>query len=784
MKRTQWIELYKRITENKVSFIAIIMFVTFGIAIFAGLSWSGIAISTSIDNELERCNFHDYEVMFAVPVSEESIEAFTQKAGISAAEGGNIFYRSFELRGKQTQAKIESVTTDINKLSQIEGRLPENAEEIVVEKNWAEKNAIDIGDKISFSPEGMFSVLKHDEFTVCGLAESPEYISAIAASYETSSATGTPIDCIMFVHKDAFNMNLLRGYSKLLVKSAQSSEEVELIIKEVFGNDAVYTLFTVSNNASISISKVIIDMFAQLKVNMALMFLVIGILVCFSSASRLVYKDIKLIGTKKSLGFYKMDITVSYLLYAGVASFIGCVLGISLARFAIEPLFLSVLNNTYLFEIPVFYFSISDALLLSAAEIICTGISAYIACASTIKMNTVVLLSGGEPPKIKAKWFERLSLWQRTSLFTKCIVNNLITDSRRVSATLIGIAGCTALIICGITFNNSVKNSFNYQFEHIQDYKGIIIYDPSREDASVNISGLLDKKGIRYSDLYSSAVRLKTPDGGSLVASLNVGNADFDKMFSVYSQDNQLHSVNEGVWLSCAFANNYGIEKGDTVTFIDTAAVEHSAIVDGVFEYYLQCPRIIFSEEAYKKVFGCEAVFNTFFIDICGAELEALSEELENTNGYVGCSDYYATMSGSFSILSGVSSALAYLYIVLAVLMAVFILLDLFVMFVDEKKRELITLMINGYSKKHARKYIYKDTVLLTAIGIILGVLIGIAMGHIIITSMNSDESYFLNNVNYAACLISITTTALLTFIMTKIALKRIDSFSLSDLNK
>ena len=76
MKKTQWIELYNRIKGSKVSFIAIIMFVTFGTAIFAGLGWSGNAVSASIDHELEKCNFHDYEVMFAVPerVSKFSFE--------------------------------------------------------------------------------------------------------------------------------------------------------------------------------------------------------------------------------------------------------------------------------------------------------------------------------------------------------------------------------------------------------------------------------------------------------------------------------------------------------------------------------------------------------------------------------------------------------------------------------------------------------------------------------------------------------------------------------------
>lgn len=784
MKKTQLIELKNRIKNNLVSFIAIVMFVTFGIAIFIGLGWSGEAVSRSIDAELVRGNFHDYEVFFSSPISDKDIDELSNCKGIESLEGSNFYYKFFEFNGKKLQAKVEAITSDIDILTQVNGRLPKFANEIVVENSWAKKNGIQIGDRIVFDKDEFIPMLKDDVYVVCGLAESPEYISAIASNYETSSITATPIDCFMFVRKDAFNKDVFSGFAKLLIKSQGDADYIKRCLDDVCGSSNKYTIFTADNNASVSISTVIIDMFGQLKLNMALMFIIIGILICYSSVSRLVYKDIIHIGTKKALGFYKREITVSYLLYAGIASFLGCIIAILLARFAIEPLFASVLGNTYLFETPIYYFSAKEALMLSLIEIACTCISAFIACFSTLKMSARVLLLGGESVQMKTKVFEKTKLWQRTSLFTKCIINNFLKDSRRVTATLIGIAGCTALIVCGITFNNSVNDSFDYQFDYLQKHTGTISYDSSYKDASENIAKLLKDKDIQYANLYSSAVRLKTPDGGSVVAALNVGNSDYDKMFSIYTQDGKLHSSNEGVWLSCAFANNYGLTKGDTLTFIDTASVEHTVSIDGVFEFYMQCPRIVFSQSAYRKVFGSSAEYNTFFIDVCGEELEDLSKDLKSIDGYVGYIDYFANMSLSFSVLSGVSSALAYLYIVLAVLMAIFVLLDLFVMFVEEKKRDLITLMINGYSKKHARKYIYGDTILLSVIGIVLGVLIGIVMGHVNITSMYSDVSYYLNNVNYIACLIAVITTSVLTFIMTKIALKRIDSFSLADLNK
>jgi putative ABC transport system permease protein len=124
------------------------------------------------------------------------------------------------------------------------------------------------------------------------------------------------------------------------------------------------------------------------------------------------------------------------------------------------------------------------------------------------------------------------------------------------------------------------------------------------------------------------------------------------------------------------------------------------------------------------------------------------------------------------------------IYIALSVLMAIVVLLNLNVMFIDEKKRELIVLMINGFSGKDAKRYIYYDTIVLTAIGIILGLVLGCIMGSITVGAIEPSTATFVKDVDWLAVGIGVVGSALLALIMSLISLRRIPRFNLTDINR
>lgn len=853
MKKTQWIELFKNIRINFVSFTAITVFVMFGVALYSGMGWSGQALNGSIANEQDNGNMADIELIYPYGFDDEDIEQIKKVKGVSDAKGAYFGFSSFEHRGETMTAKLVMISDGINDLIQIEGELPKKQNELAIEKKWANDNGIKLGDEISFDKDGnetdhflniiqkgenpflkkedgnenKTKYLKTNVFKVTAFAESPAYISQMAAGYETSPATHTPADCIVFVPGSAFDGESFTGYPTLFIRSDETdgirsgtaeyngvidglkerivpvaekiankkTDELDEAIenfKKLSPQNAVLpeisgvgvTAITRENNSSLSMEEIVADMFETLKYNLSVPFIIISILVSYSTVSRTINKDMKLIGAKKALGFSDGSVILSYILFSGMAALLGFILGLLISRFVIERLFLNVLGKTFFMGEPVWYFSLKEAVILGIIQLGSVLLSAFLAGRKTVSRPPIQLLSGDDQPAAKERFYEKSRLWKRLHLFTKSIIHNSINDKRRVAATLIGIAGCTALVICGTSLMVSVSDSFEYQFSELQDFKYVVYFDPDSQTAKNDIQKELEKKNARCTSVYYSTVRLSAPNGKDTVAALAVSDSDFDGLMKINSLDSgEKKLTDKGAWMSCAFALNYGIdENGGKITFTDAANNTRTVACAGVYEYYMQCPRILMSKQAYVDEFSEEPKTNAFFVASDEMGKKELNELLNDIPGYISILDYYTMMDGSFGIIIGVTSAIAILYLVLSVLMALFILLDLFVMFVEEKKRELITLMINGYKVSHAKKYIYFDTVFLTAIGIIIGVGAGIVFSNWNVNMMTSDVTYYLHRISIPSCIGAAVLSTFLTAVMCLFAMKRIKGYNLSDL--
>lgn len=681
---------------------------------------------------------------------------------------------------------------------------------------------------LSVGEQNEMKYLTNRTFTVTALAESPAYISNEATVYETSPSTHIPASCLMFVPESAFDADSFTGYTTVFIKSTEAERFVsgtdeynaaleqlkehilpiaEEMAERKFGelNDALeatgkmlpetaalkelsragVTVVMHESNPSMVVLKTVCDLFDTLKYNFSIPFILISLLVSYSTISRTIHKDMSCIGTKKAMGFKNSSIIINYILFAALAAFIGLVSGFFISRFIIERLFLGVLRNTFSFDKMVWHFSVKDTVILSVLQLGFIVLSAYTAGRKTVNMPTIELLSNDPQTDSKEHFFEKKKLWKRLPLLSKIIVINCLNDKRRVTATLIGISGCTALVLCGISFVLSVSNTFHYQFSHLQDYRYVVYFDSTCEDTQDEIGKALAETGAEYSPVLYSTVRLSSPTGKDAVSTLAVSDCDYDGLMKIISLDGKENTLpDSGAWVTCAFAQYYGIdENGGTVTFTDASGNPYTVPCAGVYEFYMLVPRLAMSAKAYEEMIGEKPVPNAFLVSANGMDKTGLEDLFEGIPGFLSVYDYYTVMHAPFEPISLIASAIAALYLVLSVLMALFILLDLFVMFVEEKKRELITLMINGYKLRFAKKYIYCDTIFLTIMGAVLGVIAGILLTNWNLDSVTTDLSYYLHQISFLACVCAAGLSSLLTAVMCLIAMKRISVFQLSDLH-
>ena len=550
--------------------------------------------------------------------------------------------------------------------------------------------------------------------------------------------------------------------------------------------DYAWTVLGRAGNISAGEVEVFSDVTTNLSFSMALLFVIVGLLVTYSAVSRLVHEQITQIGTKKALGLRKHEITMSFLLYAGIAVVAGAVIGTIVGVIAVEGIIANALKDMFIFGAFPSHFGLELFILVTLLELGLVLAATYLACRGILKKHAVDLLRGEEPPKAKTRFYERWALWGRLPLFTQTVVNNCVNDKRRVFSTIVGVAGCTALIVTAITLNNDVLKSYDRHYENVYDFNTIIYADPAVAGSAAGVERVFTDAGSDAAQVLHKSFIMVDPGGSSAAIQVIVpaDEASFEKIYHVKPVEGaELDLSSDGVWVSQAYRDHFGAKVGDTLTLDSRDGTVHKVPILGFCEFWLTYHELVMGRDYYEREFGTELAPNAVLGDM-QFENGAPAADFSKVEGFDSAVDDKAYQHINFETFATVSSAVVLIYLALSALMAVVVLLNLNVMFIDEKKRELIVLMINGYSVKDAKKYIYNDTIVLTAIGIILGIVLGCIMGSITVVSMEPSTAVFVKSVDWMAVLIGVVGSAVLAVIMCVIALRRISHFELTDINR
>ena len=209
-----------------------------------------------------------------------------------------------------------------------------------------------------------------------------------------------------------------------------------------------------------------------------------------------------------------------------------------------------------------------------------------------------------------------------------------------------------------------------------------------------------------------------------------------------------------------------------------------SSVPTSFFTYYQQFNAMVMSPAYYERAFGHPVVPNTLIVDTGGMPVEELRDRLSGIDGVTTIADEKAAAAMISNLFSSITTTTVIIYVALSALMAIVVLLNLDVMFIDEKKRELIVLMINGFSVKDAKGYIYRDAIVMTVLGIIAGVAVGTVMGGITVKAVEWQTCSFMKDPDLPSCLLGAGVSAFFSVVMMLVALRRIPRFSLTDISK
>ena len=548
-----------------------------------------------------------------------------------------------------------------------------------------------------------------------------------------------------------------------------------------------WLVFPRLENGGASSVSTISTMMSNVRWAMALLFVLIGLFVCYSAVSRLVNDEVVQIGTKKAVGFREREVSAEYLSFSGIAVLVGTLFAGVLAVFVVEGIMNPASANS--FTLPDFppHFNPFELLVGGGIELVLILLSTWLAIHGLLKLNAIELLNGGEEKAAKLHFYENTKLWKGLPLFTQTIINNCVNDTRRVAATLIGVMGCTALIVTAVTLSGNVSESMRRHYERVYDFDTLVYLDTDVDGAVGKVSKALAEAGVASAPAHVEKLQVRQPDGYRAAVSLYVpyDTALFESRYHINSIDGGEADLGKGgIWVSRAYAEHMGLDVGDTVRVTEGTGRTHEFEIGGVFEYYLLRNEFLMGPDEFNSAFGEDATTNVLLAQAGDHDLDQLQGELLKVEGYDSLVNDRSSSEFAFGEMESLLRTVVSVYLMLSALMAIVVLLNLDIMFVDEKKRELIVLMINGFSTGDAKAYIYRDSIFLTVIGIVLGVVFGSVMGGVTVKALEPLYGYFVRDFNMTAALVGIAGASIFSTAVLLIALRKIPRFELTDINR
>lgn len=525
-------------------------------------------------------------------------------------------------------------------------------------------------------------------------------------------------------------------------------------------------------------------------------FFLVAALVSLTTMTRMVEEERVLIGTYKALGYSKARITSKYLIYAVVASGVGAAVGI-VALSLFLPYFIM---NAYsiIYAIPVRPTPIDPGLALLSAGL-GVGITVAATCfaaASTLRETPAALMLPRAPKAGKRILLERAKpLWSRMSFSWKVTARNIFRYKRRFFMAVIGIAGCTALLLTGLGLQNAINDIIDKQFGEIYHYNMVVreADGVSQEDASA-VDGILADAGLESAHAAAHtenmlAARVDDPNGEQQRFELIV--PEDPQQFSEYVTMRErvghdpLSLDGEGVVISEKLANELRLSTGEAMLLFDEDAVGNATgegrevRVSGIMENYVS-QYAFATPEAFGEISDEAPAFTTLFVKATEDETQraALSDELLAIDGVktVGFND--ETIESYRTMLKSVDAVVVVL-VVAAAALAFVVLYNLTNINITERQREIATLKVLGFNAHEVNAYIYRETLLLSAIGALVGCVLGIFMEGFVVVTAEVDQVMFGREIHALSFVIAFVLTMLFSVLVTLFMRKKLSDIDM-----
>ena len=535
-----------------------------------------------------------------------------------------------------------------------------------------------------------------------------------------------------------------------------------------------------SHYASVTFKNTIQQMEAISRVFPAF-FILVAALVCLTTMTRLVEEQRSEIGTLRALGYTKWQCTSKYLFYAISATLIGIVVGSILGLSSFPLIIYHAWRMMYI--LPPIRFVVPSGLISLTAMvfIFAMSIATWFACKADTQDVPSQLMRPKAPPMGKKTFLENIPfVWNRLSFTDKVTMRNIFRYKKRFFMTIVGVAGCTALMLIGFGIRDSILNMVDINFKEIIQYDGMVSFEDDasnqiKENALKEIQSIENVTDAKLGFVYTT----KTYDDKvDETASVHVFDPkEINHVFNLRTRigHKPISLTDDGVIINEKLAENLGVHVGGQITIEDEDGNPHEVNVSGITEMYIN-HFVIMSRQYYKEVFGKEAGSNIIYLSTTGDEAaqKLLANQISTMQGVKGVSLYSGQLDNFNSMVKGLNGII-WVLIISSMLLAFVVLSNLITVNISERQREIATLKVLGFRKAEVKKYIFKENNLLAGIGGIVGIPVGIALHRYIMRTVEMDYLMFGRNIEWTSFFYAFVLTILFSVIVNRMMTKRLN---------
>lgn len=504
-------------------------------------------------------------------------------------------------------------------------------------------------------------------------------------------------------------------------------------------------------------------------------FLLVAVLVCVTAITRLIEEKRTEIGTLKALGYSNFNIIMKFVLYSMLAgiisSIIGTVIGVSTMPFII---FNAYKTMYYIGDISL-VLNIPSIILGIGAALLCTAAVSVIVCYRSLCHKPASLMRPKAPKAGKRIFIEYITpLWKRMNFTAKLTARNLLRYKSRLCMTVIGVAGCCALIVAAFGLLNSFVPLTHDQFESIYKYDAVIV--PEESGSEQELEYLLDTvaddenvEGYMYCVQEEAVVKTdKTVKEDGIYLSVVQKPDELDEFISLHKRNGkaELELTNEGVLINEKLSEELNLKTGDTIE-ISSDSGSAEVRITGIFEQYIS-NYIYMTPTLYKELYGKEPQYNMMNVVLCSVDEEAessFSKHCLNDSRIAAVSYVNASIDDFRNMLDSLNMVVMVM-IVCAAALAFVVLYNLTNINIAERVREIATFKVLGFYNKETSAYIYIENIVLTLLGIAAGLILGVFLTGFIVQTVEIDNIMFGREIFVSSYLYAAGLTMLFSLIV------------------